>query len=171
MTVDHPATTLMRIPTGGFVLEPDQGDVIRAESAAGGWRIDGSRIPPGWQLRREAAAGGGFVLRVPGLTDEQAARTSCMPAGGARERESRYLLMGDGRLFRMVLRGPRDGRFELLNWEAPGPYLTGRPQPRGRWRIEPSPACGGLADIRELVILFAAEILETDEPLTTGAEA
>ena len=77
--------------------------------------------------------------------------------------ELRYFLMGDGRLFRFALRGPVDCRFELSGQETPGAYLTARPQADG-WRIEASPASGGIEDLRALSVLFAAEILDAEEP-------
>ena len=71
--------------------------------------------------------------------------------------------MGDGRLFRFALRGPRDCRFELSGRETPGAYLTARPQADG-WQIEASPASGGIEDLRAISALFAAEILDSEEP-------
>jgi hypothetical protein len=79
----------------------------------------------------------------------------------------RYLLTSDGRLYRIQLCGPRDGRFELSSWETPGAYLTARPEARG-WRISPDPASAGLEEIRPLLILFAAEILDSEEALVAG---
>ena len=72
-----------------------------------------------------------------------------------------YLLLADGRLFRIVGRGPRDARFELLGWQMPGAYMIARPEPEG-WRICPAPSCGAIADTGVLTILFAAEILAAE---------
>jgi hypothetical protein len=76
-----------------------------------------------------------------------------------------YLLLGDGRLFRIAPRSPRDGGFELQGWETPGPYWIARPRKEG-WTLQPTPASGGLLEIHALLILFAAEILESEKPLT-----
>jgi hypothetical protein len=78
---------------------------------------------------------------------------------------ARDLLLSDGRVFRFVLRGPDDARFEVSGWETPGAYLTARPTKRG-WRITPEPASAGIHDIRPLLILFAAEILDSEAPGT-----
>jgi hypothetical protein len=83
--------------------------------------------------------------------------------GTGSEAGLKYLLLDDGRLFRVVLCGPRDGGFELLGWETPGAYLKARPQPRG-WSLVPTFACGGLEEIGVLSILFAAEVLVAEMP-------
>ncbi len=113
-------------------------------------------------MRRAATSEGGFVLSAfDGRTE--VGRT--MPlVGSGRETGLRFLLLDDGRLFRIVLRGSPDGGFELLGWETPGAYLSARPEPSG-WKLVPTAACGGLTDLRAVSILFAAEILDSEEPL------
>jgi len=66
--------------------------------------------------------------------------------------------MADGRVYRMHLRGPEDPRYELVGWETSGAYLTARPG-AGSWSIVPEPASSGLDEIRPILILVAAEIL------------
>ena len=80
--------------------------------------------------------------------------------------------MADGRVFRVVLRGPEDARFELLWWETSGAFLTARPGPQD-WTITPEPAAAGLQEIRPLLILFAAEILhaETAQRSASGTDS
>jgi hypothetical protein len=166
MIVGHPAQHLVRRGDDAFVLEHEPGGgSLRAEPAPGGWDIGGDDLSAGWFLRREESPGGGFSLRTGGA-DWEVSRTLALESVG-QQRELRYLLMGDGRLFRIALRGPKDSRFELLGWETSGAYLTARPQAEG-WRIEPNPASGGIPDIRALSLLFAAEILDSEEPLGTG---
>ncbi len=84
--------------------------------------------------------------------------------GGGSEAGLKFLLLDDGRLFRIVLGGSRDGGFELLGWETPGAYVRAQPEPSG-WKLIPTVACGGLTDLRAISILFAAEILDSEEPL------
>ena len=166
MIVGHPAQHLVRRGAGAFVLEHEPGGPsLRADPARGGWDIEGDELAEDWFLRRDEGPGGGFSLRARGV-DREVARTLALESVG-HQRELRYLLMGDGRLFRIALRGPKDSRFELSGWETPGAYLTARPQAEG-WRIEPNPASGGIPDIRALSLLFAAEILDSEEPLGTG---
>jgi len=84
--------------------------------------------------------------------------------GSGRETGLKFLLLDDGRLFRIVLVGLRSGGLELLGWETPGAYLRARPDSSG-WKLIPTAACGGLTDLRAISILFAAEILDSEEPL------
>jgi hypothetical protein len=67
-----------------------------------------------------------------------------------------------------VRRGPREGGFELLGWETPGAYLTAQPASDG-WKLAPTAACGGLVDLRAISVLFAAEVLDAEEPLRPEA--
>jgi len=69
-------------------------------------------------------------------------------------------VMEDGRTYRLLLRGPADPRFELLGWEAPGAYLAARCDARG-WKVDPQPASSGLREILPLLVLLAAELLES----------
>ena len=169
MIVEHPTARLVRETDGGFELRVERGATLRAVPLAEGWRIDGSDLPEGWSLRRAVDTGSGFLLSTGERPDDEAARTSGMCAG-AGEREARSLLTADGRLFRIVLRGPRDGRFELVGWETPGAYLVARPESTG-WRIDPTSACGGIDDLRVIAVLFAAEVLDAEEPLVPGVSS
>ncbi len=76
----------------------------------------------------------------------------------------RNLLLEDGRLFRILPRGPREAGMELLSWEVPGAYFHARPEPRG-FVLVPTVAAGGIADVRVLSLLLAAEVLDAEEPL------
>ena len=152
---EHPELTLSRLDTGGFALAPIGQDPIRAEPDGDGWRLEGRPRLEGWRLERDAV--GGFVLCDPEVgTDESALTLASVDDGSPR-----FLLLEDGRMFRIRLEGPRDGRFELSGWETPGAYLVARPEKR-EWKISPMPASGGLPELTTIWILFAAEILEAD---------
>lgn len=84
--------------------------------------------------------------------------------GTAGEAGLKFLLLDDGRLFRIVMCGPREGGFELQGWETPGAYLRAQPQSEG-WRLAPTAACGGIEEIHVLSILLAAEVLDAEAPL------
>lgn len=156
--VAHPDQALSRMSSGGFAIESAAG-AIRAEPSGSGWRIDG--VEGGWTLEQADAIAGGFVLRAAGDRSE-AGRT--MPLVGASKSGPRFLLLDDGRLFRISRCGPRDDGFELLGWEVPGAYVRARPRAQG-WTLAPTGAAGGLKDINVLSILFAAEILDAEGPL------
>jgi hypothetical protein len=164
--VDHPDRSLVRLSNGGFEIEAAGEQTIRVEPAGDRWRIDGGEGPQGRVLRRTGSDAAGFVLSgADGRTE--AGRT--MPlVGTGREAGLRFLLLDDGRLFRIVMRGPREGGFELLGWETPGAYLTARPVANG-WTLAPTAAGGGLEDLTAISILFAAEILDAEAPLRPEA--
>jgi hypothetical protein len=155
----HGDRVVGRLPGGGFALEASAGESIRVLPVSGGWKVEGPSDITGWQLARSAARGERFLL---GTADgrEELGRTTTLDESDPIA-TSRYLLAGDGRMFRIVLRGPAEGRFELLGWETPGAYLTACVSGDG-WVIAPAPASSGLLDIRPLLILFAAEVLDSD---------
>jgi len=81
-----------------------------------------------------------------------------------------WLLLEDGRLFRVCLRGPRRCRFELRGWETSGAYFEATPESRG-WNIAPMVAGAELRGVTPLLMLFAAEILDADlREESVGAE-
>ena len=91
-----------------------------------------------------------------------------MAPSGVAEAGLRFLLLGDGRLFRIVRSGAREGGFALLSWETPGAYLEAR-SGSGGWTLVATVAGGGLVDLPTLSILFAAEVLEAEEPLGSNS--
>ena len=115
----------------------------------------------GWLLERTTAEEAGFVLRD---ADEGAELGRTMPLVGAVEAGLKFLLLDDGRLFRIVRRGAREGGFELLGWDTPGAYLEARAV-EGGWTLVATVAGGGIGDLTALSVLFAAEILDMEEPL------
>ena len=152
----------MRPVRGGFEIETDTGETIRLEAGTDGLHIDGAEDVKGWVLRRAAGDDDGLVLdRDAG--DDEAGRTSAI-FGGIREANLYYVLLGDGRLFRIALGEPRGAVFELRGWETAGAYLKATPDDAG-WRVTPAPAGSALPDLRALMILFAAEILDSEGSL------
>lgn len=131
---------------------------------AGGWSIRGARELAGCTLRRSRGRRDGFVLVCGEGGDETERASSSGLSSGDFAAPLRFLLLGDGRLFRMVLRDARDPRYDLLSWEVPGEYLSARAATDG-WRIDFAPAGSALTDIDELLLLFGAEILDSESPL------
>jgi len=168
MIFDHPSVRVVRVGAGSFVLQPECGEAepVRVAPATGGrYRVEGTAIPEGWALERDDGPTGGFRV-LGGNGSEELGRSVGMGRLGV-QREMRYVLLGDGKLFRVVPSEPREGGFEVSSHETWGPYLTARLEPGG-WRIVPTPACGGLEDLRILTLLFAAEILAAEEPNDPG---
>jgi hypothetical protein len=159
----HPSRVLQATGGGGFRLAGESAaDAIEAIPEGDGWTVRGP--DKRWRLRRESDDGPGFVLEDPGsgdtADDPGAGRTSRLDRFGL-SADLYYVLMGDGRLFRVGRPGPREAGYDLTGWETEGAYLVARPG-SGGWRLEPTPACGGLDDITVLSILLAAEILESE---------
>ena len=166
MIVEHSAVRLVRLAGGEFVLEPDTGaEPMRVRPTESGFRVEGPGIPGAWTLVCDAGPNGGFCMLAQDGSQELG-RSVGMGCLGV-QREMRYVLLGDGSLFRVVPRAPRQGGYEVSGCETPGAYLTARLEPGG-WRIAPTPACGGLEDLRVLSVLFAAEILAAEEPIDPG---
>jgi len=71
------------------------------------------------------------------------------------------IVLADGRLFRVSIRGVASPRIEVARWDVPGPYLVASPGPSG-WAIERTPAGRALpeCDVLELLTLAAIEALE-----------
>jgi hypothetical protein len=162
---DHAIHSLRRSAGGDISLERRGAGGLRIEPMTGGWRIAEDGILDGWMLvRGEEPSTSFLLLHADGETE--AGRTISLPGGG-RQADLQYLLTSDGCLYRIKLRGPRDGRYELQGWESPGAYLTARPVDVG-WTISPEPAASGILEIRTLLILFAAVILDSEEPMAAG---
>ena len=166
MIFEHPAMRVVRLPDGGFELEPDAGPgVLRVTVRGTGFRVEVPGVSTAFVMLRDDGPNGGFcVLEADGT--RELGRSVGIGRFGDR-REMRYVLLGDGSLFRVAPRAPREGGFEVSSSETPGAYLTARLE-TGGWRIEPAPACGGLEDLRILCVLFAAEILAAEEPIDPG---
>jgi hypothetical protein len=163
----HPDRAVARLPDGGFEIRAAGREILRAHPSGGNWRIDGSEGSGDWLLERTTGDARGFVL-LASSGRQEIGRT--MPLAGAVDAGLRVLLLGDGRLFRIVPRGARHGLFELLGWETPGAYVEARPAATG-WLLVATVAGGGLVDLTAISVLMAAEILDAEEPLrseTTG---
>ena len=67
------------------------------------------------------------------------------------------IVLADGRLFRVSVRGLRAPRIEVARWDVPGPYLVARPDETG-WTIERTPAGEALDACETLEQLTAVAI-------------
>jgi hypothetical protein len=162
LAVEHPEWALTRTSRSGFRLQTPGRPAIRVEAAEGGWSIEGAEPGRAWTLRRGGGGGAiGFVLA--GADGSELGRT--MPLVGSEADDGvRFLLLGDGRLFRLLGRGPRESGLDLTGWEVPGSYLGADPTPAG-WSLNATPAGAGLGDVRVPAILMAAELLDAESRL------
>jgi hypothetical protein len=153
--IDHGVHRVLRLAEGGFVL--DGGERYRVSAVADGWRVEAGDEIDGWRIRRSGRHG--FVLQR--REDEgEVARTMPLVGAGA-ESGLRFLLLDDGRLFRIAMRGPRDGCYELLGWETSGAYMTAHPETEG-WNLRSTPAGSGLEDVRVIVLMLATVVLDAE---------
>jgi len=165
----RPSLRVTRRGSDGFVIEGDGEQPLRMVRGARGstWEIGAS--DRAWLLR-PSPAGDGLELY-------ERARETEEPLGylfrADRSGDGSHVLAEDGRLFRVVLRGPRDPHYELAGWEGPGPYIVARPESDGAWKLEPTVAWEGMdrEEARFLTVLFVAEILERDGSLPFGESA
>lgn len=149
-----PERRLARIAGGGFEFRGPGAAKRRFNAGPGGWAESGG---DGWAIEH-TERGGLRLLRDDG---SEAARSMSLE-GGVPEPNLYYLLWDDGRLFRIRLRATGRGGFELSGWEVVGAYLIATPESDG-WRIVQTPASSGLAEVDALSILFAAQILDSEE--------
>ena len=154
----HPEYLLTRETNGGFDLQPTSGERIQLEVAQDGWHAIAAGKLPACSLRRESQAG--HILQAA-EDQTEFGRTLCLSTSSP-GLNLYYLLLDDGRMFRIVPCGPRDNRFELMGWETSGAYLVARAEGEG-WRITPTVACRGISTLDAILILFAAQILEADD--------
>lgn len=165
--IDHPVLDLTRDGRSGFVLRPEGGPPIRVRPRGDDWEVTADSPTPLAVLRRSEGSPGPFRL-LESASGSELGRTLSLD-GAAQRRELRYLLLGDGRLFRLRASVPAQAGFDLTGWVTPGAYLKARVHDAG-WRLLPTPASGGIDDLLTLVLLFAAEILDADEPLVHGEQ-
>lgn len=133
-----------------------------------GWRLtmtrDGGRLvlerdgAASWVLEEHRLGAGGFVLRSSELPDAREVGQTTRSERTEDGASVVSLLLADGRLFRIVVRGLPDPRFELLGWEVDGAYLTASPIGTS-WRVSRTPAGMELVAGTEILVLFGAEIL------------
>lgn len=140
------------------MLWPEGGAALRLTPDGDSWVVAGPGRLDGAHLARAEA--GGFVLSA--ADGAELGRSSRLSADDARG--TSYLLLDDGRLFRIAGRGPGETGLDLCGWETPGAYLTARPED-GRWRIAPTAAGELLPPTDVLPLLFAAELLDAERPL------
>lgn len=151
---------VVRVKSGGFRVQGRGGPVWTAEPQGRGWCVAGIDVDSlgRWSLERPGPVG--FVLRTP--AGQESART--MPLVGADGEGTRYLLLEDARLFRILRRPPRDDGFDLEGWEVPGAYMRAVPEEQG-WRLIVEPAGAGLPGVDLLMLLLAAEALDAEQRL------
>ena len=101
MSFDHPPVRVVRAGGGAFELQPegtDAGPIRVRRSSGGGMRVEGAGIEGAWSLRRDDGPTGGFQV-VDDAESEELGRSVGMGQLGL-QREMRYVLLGDGNLFR-----------------------------------------------------------------------
>ena len=153
---EHWQRRLINVETGGFRLECSRGATIQVTPQRDALTVSGGTVVHGWCIRDEDE---GFRLeRDDGKVAGQSLRARVAEGLDA----AVSLLLDDGRLFRIVLRGPRDARYELTGWETPGAYFEARPADDG-WTIAATVAGTAMEDVEPLILLFAAEIVHSEE--------
>ena len=145
----------------GFVLEDGTGTRLSATPEDTGFRIEGRGTTRVMLTEVREQGGWGFLVSSSDADGSvELGRTT--HAGGRDEGISpAWVLLEDGRLFRVVARGVRTGTVELLGDETPGAYVSARPD-EGGWMLSLTPA-GSELEVGEILwILVAAEILALD---------
>ncbi len=156
---------LARSEAGGFRVDGDAGLLIEALAVPGGWIVEDDGGARGCFLRETDKGPGGLVLLAgPGDNAKEMAWASRL---SGKDSPPSCLLTNDGRAFNVLLRGPRDARFDLVGWETPGAYLQARPTPHG-YSITRTVAGRDLAVGADMLLLFAAAILEADTGTIAG---
>ena len=72
------------------------------------------------------------------------------------------ILLADGRLFRVVVRGLSAPRVEVARWDVPGPYVVATPGSAG-WKLERTAAGQALEGCDALESLLGAAIESLEE--------
>jgi len=145
----------------GFRIGRPRSEDLLVQRDPGGWSVTWSGLPE-WRLERTGQPGSGFLLLAAATEGELGRSTALDPEGFLGG--IRYLVVADGRMFRMAPAPPRQTGFELAGWETAGAYMIARPEP-SEWSIESTPAAAGMKGIGPVLILFAAEILDQDSVL------
>ncbi len=153
----YPERILTQRPDGGLRLQCAAGESFELCRDAGRLRVDEPSRCSGWTIQPDRDAPG--LVLLDGDDGNELARTSRGPGADAGA-IAPSLLTADGRLFRIRSR-VRPPRFELCGWETPGAYLVIEPTEEG-WRVRPTTASAGLAEIDTLTLLVAAEVLAAE---------
>jgi hypothetical protein len=140
---------------GGFRLGERGMGSWTARPAPDGWTVEGTAIGSTRLAIRRSEAGPWRRTLVGGLGSGEAELGGTLP-----DRDDRpgALLLSDGRLFRLALRGPLDPRWELSGAFRVGAYLVARPAGGDVWTIEAGPAGCELPGLESVLILLAAEL-------------
>jgi hypothetical protein len=153
-----PLVLLYGTPDGTLCLTDERGWRLTAAPTAEGYVVERQKDAPGWVLEEDRSGAGGFILRDGSGGESAELGRTTRSAGPGEGVSPASLLLGDGRLFRIVLRDPMKARFELVGWEADGAYLVARGGDDG-WRITRTPAGSEMKAGSETLLLFGAEIL------------
>jgi len=141
-------------PSGALRLRADSGAAVELLPEAGGYRVTRADDAP---LSLVPTTGESVGYRLLDGSRELGRTTLLDPEAGPTA--PAYMLLDDGRLFRVVLREPADPRYELWSWEAPASYLAARPRPGGHWRLVPTEAGEELEGWDRILPLLVATIL------------
>ncbi len=165
------ALSLARTSGGGFQLKGRDRIEFTALPTPEGMVVRGPGEIEGWLLTKNIAdAGGGFILLQGSGRDAPEAGRSIRPAGTGTGCGGTHLLGEDGRLFRIECRASREARVDLLSWETPGAYWSARPSGPRAWRLVRTIAGTALAHDAALLLLFAAEVLDSEGPANDGMQ-
>jgi hypothetical protein len=145
----------LEVESSGILrLRADSGATLELHPSADGYTLRGGDAPEPLRL---ATTDEGAGLRLHDDARELGRTTLVDPEAGPTA--PAYLLLDDGRLFRIVQRAPDDPGYELWSWEVPAPYLEATPRPDGRWRLAPTVAGAELEGWDRILPLLAATIV------------
>lgn len=156
------AFSVARRADGGFRLVGRSGWLVEASPAKEGLAVTGAGTGAGWTLTREPChAGGGFVLRVGADSDAREIGRSSRIAGAE---QHRTILLEDGRLFRIAGWVTDEGAgVDLRGWETRAAFYSARAS-RDGFRVTSGPAGRSLRSGTDLLVVFAAEVLDDVGP-------
>lgn len=140
-------------PSGTLRLSADSGATVELQPCADGYLLRGD-VPGNWRL---APVDEGTGLRLHDDARELGRTTLVDPEAGPTA--PAYLLLDDGRLFRLVQRTPDDPGYELWSWEVPAPYLGATRRPDGCWRLAPTVAGAELEGWDRILPLLVATLV------------
>jgi hypothetical protein len=124
-----------------------------------GFRLTGSGSSPERRIVPARDTAGGFLLvRRDGAAEVELGRSTPLE-DEVEESAPTYLLLDDGRLFRLLLRGPEDPRYELCCWESTAPYLEARRVSATDWSLVPTLAGRELTGWDVILPLVATTVL------------
>lgn len=142
---------------GDFELLWPASEPWRGRIAADGIEVREGGLAPAVVRRRDS----GLVLLAQ---DGRELGCSTDALGFDRRLGLRFVLMEDGRLFRIEPLGATTSGLCLRAWDVPGAYLTAVPTEEG-FRLNVTVAGACLSVFEPVALLFAAEVLMLHQPL------